>query len=287
MNASSRPEERVKVWRPQGFAGLEVEKLGLFEIDVPKLVVPTFDLTVVVRSAGRNVSNIGGAAHEMTGVNEARLYTNNTEHRWSAESEPGAFIDVWSLKFSEACLAHFMAELTGSPALPYFPRYEVDAEVNAPLARLVQDAIDTFDRPATTMEREAKLLGLLYATLKHCSTKAPPDLEVGREPRAVAVVKDALQSAPEVDVKLDDLAALTGLNKFYLNRVFSKEVGVSPHQYQLGLKVQRAKDKLAKGEEIANVAFDLGFSDQAHLTRTFKRITLTTPGRFQMHTLPS
>ena len=122
MNVSLRPEERVKVWRPQGFAGLEVEKLGLFEIDVPKLVVPTFDLTVVVRSAGRNVSNIGGAAHEMTGVKETRLFTSNAEIKWFAESEPGAFINVWSLKFSEACLTHFMVELTGSPALPLLPR---------------------------------------------------------------------------------------------------------------------------------------------------------------------
>ena len=130
-------------------------------------------------------------------------------------------------------------------------------------------------------------MGLLHATLKHCSTSVNLEQALGKEPRAVAVVKDALHAAPEVDVTLDDLAALTGLNKFYLNRVFSKEVGVSPHQYQLGLKVQRAKDKLAKGEEIADVAFDLGFSDQAHLTRTFKRFTLTTPGRFQTHTLSS
>ena len=287
MNTTPQPEERVKVWRPQGFAGLEVEKLGLFEMDIPKMIVPAFDLTVIAECRGRGVSNIDGTSYPVRDFDEPRLYTSNAGVKWYAEAEREHFVDAWTLRFSEACMTHFITELTETPTLPYFPSYEVDEEVNAPLTKLAQDAINSFDQPASTLEREGKLMGLLHATLKYCSTSVNLEKSLGKEPSAVTLVRDALHSAPEMDIKLDDLASLTGLNKFYLGRVFSKEVGISPHQYQLGLRVQRAKDKLASGETLANITLDTGFSDQAHFTRVFKKFTLTTPGRFQRDTLSS
>ena len=132
-----------------------------------------------------------------------------------------------------------------------------------------------------------KLLGLLHAVLKHCSDSPPPEVKLGREHKAVSLVKEVLHAHPELDVTLDDLGSVANLSKYHLTRVFQRDVGISPHKYQTGLRVNRAKDRLVQGAELVDVALELNFSDQAHFTRTFKAYTQTTPGYFRRDSLKS
>ncbi len=81
-------------------------------------------------------------------------------------------------------------------------------------------------------------------------------------------------------VPLAQLAGVAGLSRFELVRRFGAQVGVPPHAFQLGLRVDRARALLAAGEPPAAVAAACGFADQAHLTRTFRRLVGTTPGRY-------
>jgi len=80
-------------------------------------------------------------------------------------------------------------------------------------------------------------------------------------------------------VPLAQLAAVAGLSRFELVRRFGAQVGVPPHAFQLGLRVERARVLLAAGDPPA-VAGRCGFHDQAHLTRTFRRLVGTTPGGY-------
>lgn len=82
-------------------------------------------------------------------------------------------------------------------------------------------------------------------------------------------------------VSLNDLAALTRRTPFQLIRGFRKELGVTPHAMLIRIRILRAKVLLERGEPIAGVAVDLGFVDQTHFGRHFKRIHKETPGRFR------
>jgi AraC-like DNA-binding protein len=82
-------------------------------------------------------------------------------------------------------------------------------------------------------------------------------------------------------VRLGELARVAHLSPHYLNRVFRQQVGVPPHRYQLGLRVDRAKTLLAGGATIASAAAAVGFADQAHLTRHFRRHVGLPPGRYR------
>ena len=109
--------------------------------------------------------------------------------------------------------------------------------------------------------------------------------KLGREHRAVRLVREVLELHPEHDNTLSELAALTQLNQHYLYRVFQRDVGLSPHSYQTSLRVHRVKDLLAAGVSIAQASLELGFTDQSHLTRVFKKYMTTTPGQFQRDSL--
>jgi transcriptional regulator GlxA family with amidase domain len=63
--------------------------------------------------------------------------------------------------------------------------------------------------------------------------------------------------------------------------VFKREVGVPPHAYQVQMRVRRARRLMLTGMAPADVAISVGFYDQAHLNRHFKRIVGMTPGDYR------
>ena len=82
-------------------------------------------------------------------------------------------------------------------------------------------------------------------------------------------------------VPLVELASVAGLSSFELVRRFGAQIGLTPHAYQVDLRVAAARRLLAAGEPPALVAADCGFADQPHLTRVFKRAVGVTPGRYR------
>ncbi|PCC98331.1 AraC family transcriptional regulator [Halopseudomonas pelagia] len=102
-----------------------------------------------------------------------------------------------------------------------------------------------------------------------------------RMPQVARQARDYLHSHLQDDVSLTDLASLTGVDRFRLNRAFKAAFGLAPHAYLVQLRLAQARRKLAAGESPALVAAGLGFADQSHLGRWFKRAYGLTPAAYQ------
>ena len=85
------------------------------------------------------------------------------------------------------------------------------------------------------------------------------------------------QRAELDDVSLQTLAGIAGLSPSRFMHVFTESVGVPVRPYILWLRLQRAACDLMEGASVARAAHHSGFSDGAHLTRTFRRMLGTTP----------
>ena len=83
------------------------------------------------------------------------------------------------------------------------------------------------------------------------------------------------------ELTLDELACVARMSKFQLVKVFQRQVGCAPHQYHVYMRVARARALLAKGSPCGEVAHLVGFSDQSHLNRWFKRLFEVSPGAYQ------
>jgi AraC family transcriptional regulator len=102
--------------------------------------------------------------------------------------------------------------------------------------------------------------------------------------RAVADAINFIQSNYAHDVKLEDVAAAVHLSPFHLARLFKQVTGSSPHQYLVQVRVNAARSLLSAGSgqrSLADVAAAVGFADQSHLTRQFKRHFGVTPSQFR------
>jgi AraC-like DNA-binding protein len=80
------------------------------------------------------------------------------------------------------------------------------------------------------------------------------------------------------DLSLAELAGVISISPTYFASLFKQAMGIAPHQYVIQQRVERAKLMLSKTDlAIADIATQVGFSSQSHLTQQFKRVTGLTP----------
>lgn len=84
------------------------------------------------------------------------------------------------------------------------------------------------------------------------------------------------------NISLEDLAGVAGVSRFHFHRQFKKSLGVTPHDYILRARIERAKGLLIESDlTVGEVSGAVGFVDQSHFSHTFRRLTAMTPRSFR------
>lgn len=124
------------------------------------------------------------------------------------------------------------------------------------------------------------LFAAAMCQLARHSLRPAPALDLKNGKLAVARAKAYLSEHCSEPVSLVNLSRMSGLSRFGLVHAFTREVGLSPHAYQVHVRVERARVLLYQGLSPASVATTMGFADQSHFTRHFKRILQVTPSQY-------
>jgi AraC family transcriptional regulator len=93
-----------------------------------------------------------------------------------------------------------------------------------------------------------------------------------------ARVRDYMEHHLGEAISLEDLARVAGVSRFHFARQFRARTGESPMGYLLRTRVERAKTLLLDSRaRVVDVSAELGFADQSHFTRTFRRLVGMPP----------
>jgi len=93
-----------------------------------------------------------------------------------------------------------------------------------------------------------------------------------------------IDAAPDDELTLPQLAREANLSPDHLIRAFKRELGVTPHQYIMQRRIDRARKLLASTNmPLAELAQAAGFSDQSHLTTAFRKAVGVSPARYRRH----
>jgi AraC-like DNA-binding protein len=99
-------------------------------------------------------------------------------------------------------------------------------------------------------------------------------------PGGVARARELLHARFDAQVSLDELAHAAGLSRFALLRAFSRDLGMTPHAYQVQLRMAHACRLIASAVPIVEAALAVGYSEQSALQRPFRRLIGVTPGEY-------
>ncbi|MFC9896468.1 helix-turn-helix domain-containing protein [Nocardia sp. NPDC127579] len=156
----------------------------------------------------------------------------------------------------------------------------------APGPVYVDPALDLAHRRVLAAARSAdvdyataeQLLTLLAAAVARATTGPSPAVATGSDRAVVAAARAAIVADHPAATTLFALAELLEVSPYRLSRAFPRELGVSITHYRHRVRLGRALDRLENGEpSLSALAADLGYADQAHLTRTFRRHLGHTP----------
>lgn len=123
----------------------------------------------------------------------------------------------------------------------------------------------------------------LAVTLECTASMAVPT-----ENNALDELRAFLETHPEENISLDDLARRARLDKFQLIRRFRARYGLTPHHFQMQNRLRYARRACLSAPSLTDLALAAGFYDQSHFIRDFRRATGLTPSQYRRagHVLP-
>jgi AraC-like DNA-binding protein len=132
------------------------------------------------------------------------------------------------------------------------------------------------DPRSSSLQRDCALascLGLLFA--RHAEN-VPLESRLSARPSNKRCV-DFIEAHYGDDIRLAHLADMAGQSPFHFLRTFAHDTHLTPHAYQVQVRLRQAVRRLRAGEDITEAAVESGFYDQSHLSRTLKRCWGITP----------
>ncbi len=272
--SSMGQRDQVRFWHAARFEEMECLAARFIDHHYPKHMHDTYSIGVII--AGAEEFHYKGQKYVAPAGSIAALDPHEA-HDGYPEKSSGGF--VYRMMYpSIDLMADIYRDLTGKDNLPFFSDVIYK---NDQMAQRLLGLHAVLDQAHDSLEQDSAFTQVFSEMVANHSDKKYDLRAVGCEGGPIALARQYLDDVYQDDVGLDDLAALTQLNRHYMIRAFKKEVGLTPHAYQTMRRVQVAKNKLAKGEQVIDVAIDCGFYDQSHLNRVFKKYHGITPGQYR------
>lgn len=266
-------EEKVVFWRDPTLENIELLRARYITHTFAPHTHDEYALGVVVGGAEqfhyRREHHVAPAG-QLVFVNPGEVHTGET-----------VTPDGWQYRMfypAPVLLERILTELMGKPSgLPFFPQAVATDPETVNLLIQVHQALENEPSP---LAREAWFWrGFSQLIVRHSDHRI--DLRpVRAESVTVAQIRTYLEDHYASTITLDDLAAHVHFSPYHLLRVFRHTTGLPPHAFLNGVRIRRAKEFLSAGISPADVAQRVGFTDQSHLNRHFKRIVGITPGQY-------
>jgi AraC family transcriptional regulator len=186
------------------------------------------------------------------------------------------------LAYKDALLSRIMADYTDGEAIVLQPG---QIRASAKGINLTQALLQIFTEVNSALYLESLatlILGYVLQERSHITgtLKHAPDLLSAAQVKTVLeYIYDNLHEA----LRLEDLAQILGLSSYYFSHTFRATTGISPYQYILRCRVERAKTLLQRSHApIAAIAYEAGFGSQSHMTSVFRKILNVTPQTYRL-----
>lgn len=270
--------DHTKLWRVHELGGMEMLHATNTDPAHPRHMHATFTIGVVDHGTVVNQSR-----GETTYLPTSSVYAFNPGEVHSGYAANALHVSHRTFYPEESALTALAYEL-GLKGTPSFRQLLIDDRRSVESLRHLHRLLATSE---SLLARQSAVVQVFGDLLRRHMLLRPTGQLGGYEPRAVREVRVYLDVHYRENVSLDTLASLVNLNRAYLIRVFRRTLGLPPYSYLIFRRIEAAKQLLRLNMPPAQVALEVGFSDQSHLNLHFTRMLNITPGRYaRSHYLP-
>ncbi|MEZ4730844.1 MAG: AraC family transcriptional regulator [Caldilineaceae bacterium] len=267
--------ETTKFWHDQALGNLELLRATYVTHTFAPHVHEGYAIGVI--EGGAETFTYRGATH-VAGAGSLVVIQPGEVHTGQAVTAAG-----WRYRMLYPDAAHLQqaaSQLAGAPR--DFPFFAAAVIADPPLAQQFVRLHTQLEAGVSVLQRESYWLAFLTQLIaRHADDqRAFATIQPKADRVLLQQVVDYLAANSAASITLPALAAQVHLSPYHLLRLFKATFGLPPHAYLTQLRVQQAKRLLLTGLPIADVALQVGFVDQSHLTRHFKRIVGVPPGQF-------
>jgi len=162
-------------------------------------------------------------------------------------------------------------------ALPFFPAVRIDD-------RWARDRLiklhHTLANGTDILEAESCFLWTLAQLIKRYADISLAEQRIGVETDAIRRAQRYIDEHFMHGISLRQIAEHVSLSPYYLLRAFRAHIGMPPYAYLESVRIRQAQRLIEIGKPLVEVAGEVGFSSQSHLTHRFKQIIGVTPGQY-------
>ena len=163
------------------------------------------------------------------------------------------------------------------------PQFAIDDPLIYQIALTLKSTLEN-NGTRSRLYEETMVNAACVHLLEHYSTQKPKEQNYqGGLPRhKLQLVIDYIYAHFNENISLTELAALVKMSPRYFLQLFKQSTGITPHKFLISTRIERAKELLISKEmNIAQIAQQVGFSNQSHLNLHFKRLIGITPKQFK------
>ncbi|HET6931491.1 MAG TPA: AraC family transcriptional regulator [Candidatus Acidoferrum sp.] len=200
------------------------------------------------------------------------LFEPGETHRVTAALRPSTFrgIFVDADKFIER------ARETGCKSRPHFRTAQVmDLRLLDSLYRFSA----AVENDETVLEQQSRFSELLNWAFGYAEDQ-PQAISNSQFERSLIRARDLLHEKFLEQISLDELVVAAAMSRYHLVRRFTRQFGLPPHAYQIHLRIKRACSLLRLHHLPSEAGVAVGFADQSHFARHFKKVMGVTPGTY-------
>lgn len=259
-------------WQARGEAGAR----GYYLSPDPRIVFFFNDVSSHIRVSNRE-DGIPGHARPMMRA----LYVPPGVPLWSGFAGAHHFSHLDLHLHRDRLLRLLSPSLGTSEALSVLNR-PVETGDAAPLSALADLLVAEVSQPRHHPVFAESLVGSIATGLLDLPVEGGDPVSGGLTPAQMRRLTGALTARQDRRMTVAEMAATVGLSESWFAAVFKQTTGQTPLQWQLAQRIVQAKRLLLESDlTVAEVAAQLGFSDQAHLTRAFRQIAGETPAAWR------
>jgi AraC-like DNA-binding protein len=184
-----------------------------------------------------------------------------------------------AFQFAPGALEEIVAAVPGVRSIAFVVPHLSPQPALIPLLAAAEAARD--DADAGVLEEIALRLAVAVATAASDS-KRTTSVHSRHDERRISDALRRIEAEAEDPLALADLARDAAMSPYHFLRTFRRVVGMTPHQYLLRTRLNRAAVCLrTSSESISAIAFDAGFGDLSTFNRRFRRFMGCSPGAYR------